>query len=623
MREIRVFVSSPSDVEHERLRTERVVERLNGQYVGAVRLTTVRWEQKFYEARSSFQAQIPEASSCDLVVGILWSRLGSELPPEMPPMPSGEPYPSGTAYEVLTAIAHSKETGQPSVYLFRKTADAPIPIDDEAKRQLFNEQLARLKAFWERYIKAPDGQFKAGYQEFATSDQFEAQLEACLRAWLDERVVKGGEVVWLITVKGSPFRGLAAFGAKHAAVFFGRSADITRAVEVLKDAAQRSTPFLLLIGASGSGKSSLARAGLSPRLTTPGVVGSIDRWRVAVMRPGERKGEPVLALATHLFEDLKEIPAEEEGRLPALPELAKSSHKTPLVLAQALGAGDPASVQWALDTVATTTRENEGYNRPVRVDLLLIIDQLDELFAGDVSEEQRQAFAKAISTLVATGRVWVIATLRTDLYERVQQNPDLLALKQKGAAYDLAPPGAVELDEIVRKPAEAAGLIYERDKDTGKSLDRQLLEDSGRPDMLPLLQFALQELFDRREVKGKDTVLTLSAYNEIGGLDGAVDKRAEAALSGLGQPERERLARLLRQLAVPARDKSGAGTLTVRSAPLAEAAPDEASKRLVNALVDARILYLVERPPRRRKRAACPRAGAKELETRKRHRACQ
>jgi tetratricopeptide (TPR) repeat protein len=590
MKSVRVFVSSPADVEHERLRVERVVERLNGQYAGVVRLIPIRWEQKFYEARASFQAQIPEAASCDLVIGILWSRLGSELPPEMPSMPTGEPYPSGTAYEVLTAIEESKEKGRPSVYLFRKMAPAVLPVEDEAKRALVLEQLDRLKVFWERFIKTRDGHFKAGYQEFANPDQFESQLEALLREWLDERVLKGRSVVWPIATKGSPFRGLAAFGAKHAPVFFGRGSDITRAVDALKDGAEGGHPFLLLIGSSGSGKSSLARAGLSPRLTTPGVVGAVDRWRVAVMRPGERKGEPVMALAQHLFDGVKDIPADEEGRPEAFPELGKSSHNTPQLLAKALAAGDAASVVWALDQVAEAAREEEGYDRAVRADLLLIVDQLDELFAADVSEEERDGFAKAIAALVATGRVWVIATLRTDLYERLQQTPTLLQLKQEGAAYDLAPPGAAELAEIVRKPAEAAGLTFGRDETTGRTLDEQLLEDAGRPDMLPLVQFALQELFDRREVKGDETLLTFAAFSVIGGLDGAIDKRAEAALAGLGQAEQASLPRLLRQLALPAREKGGATSLTIRSVPLAEAAPDEASRRLVQALVDARIL---------------------------------
>jgi tetratricopeptide (TPR) repeat protein/energy-coupling factor transporter ATP-binding protein EcfA2 len=588
MREINVFVSSPADVDHERQRAERVVERLNGQYAGLVRLIPIRWEQKFYEARTGFQSQIPEASNCDLVIGILWSRLGSELPPEMPPMPDGQPYPSGTAYEVLTAIERSKEKGRPSVYLFRKTANASIPIGEPERQRLFTDQLDRLRAFWERYIKTREGHFKAGFQEFTNADEFETQLDALLRGWLEERVLKGGAVLWPIGTKGSPFRGLAAFGAKHAPVFFGRGGDITRAVDDLKIAAERGTPFLLLIGSSGSGKSSLARAGLSPRLTTPGVVGAVDLWRVAMMRPGEIKGEPVRSLAQCLFAGLKDIPAEEEGRSFALPELAKSPHNTAERLATALAAGDAASVAWALDQIAEEVKEKGGYDRPVRADLLLIVDQLDELFGADVDEVAREAFAKALLALVATGHVWVAATLRTDLYERLQQTPTLLDLKQKGAAYDLAPPGAAELAEIVRKPAEAAGLSFGCDEGTGRSLDEQLLADADRPDMLPLVQFALQELFDRREVK--EGVLTFGAYREIGGLDGAIDKRAEAAVTPLGKAEQAALPRLLRQLAVPAREKDGVATLAIRPAPIDEAAPDEAAKRLVKALVDARIL---------------------------------
>src|SRR5262249_20645143 len=156
-----------------------------------------------------------------------------------------------------------------------------------------------------------------------------------------------------------------------------------------------------------------------------------------------------------------------------------------------------------------------GYDRAVRVDLLIIVDQVDELFGADVDKKACEAFAKALSALVAMGHVWIAATLRTDLYERFQQTPALLNLKQKGADYDLAPPGAAELAEIVRNPAKAAGLSFGRDEATGRMLDEQLLADADRPDMLPLVQFALQELFDRREVKGGETLLTFAAYQEI------------------------------------------------------------------------------------------------------------
>ena len=320
-----------------------------------------------------------------------------------------------------------------------------------------------------------------------------------MRGWLESKGDLAKAVRWPIAIKGSPFRGLAAFGAKHAPVFFGRSRDITKAVDALKDGAERGTPFLLLIGSSGSGKSSLARAGLAPRLTTPGVVASVDRWRVAVMRPGEKKGEPVLALAQRLFDGPNDIPADEEGRAEALPELGKSPHKTPQLLAKALAGGDAASVVWALDAVAEEAREKEGYDRPVRADLLLVVDQLDELFAADVSEAERDAFAKAVAALVATGRVWVIATLRADLYERFLKRPELLALKTQGATYDVGPPGTTEIDEIIRGPADAAGLVFETNTQTGERLDDRLIADVDKPDMLPLVQFTLDFLFDAAE----------------------------------------------------------------------------------------------------------------------------
>jgi hypothetical protein len=77
MRSVRLFVSSPSNVEYERQRVERVAARLNGESASVARLETIRWEEKFYTADKSFQVQIPEAASCDIVLAIFWSRLGA------------------------------------------------------------------------------------------------------------------------------------------------------------------------------------------------------------------------------------------------------------------------------------------------------------------------------------------------------------------------------------------------------------------------------------------------------------------------------------------------------------------------------------------------------------------
>src|SRR5580700_7571176 len=105
MQTFKLFVSSPGDVMVERRRVENVVSRLNGEFAGVARLEAIRWETEFYQAYSTFQDQIPRSTDCDLVIGILKWRLGTELPPGFGErLPDGQPFPSGTAYEILTAI---------------------------------------------------------------------------------------------------------------------------------------------------------------------------------------------------------------------------------------------------------------------------------------------------------------------------------------------------------------------------------------------------------------------------------------------------------------------------------------------------------------------------------------
>lgn len=599
MRTVRLFVSSPGDVEDERKRVEFVAERLNGEYAGVARFETIRWETKFYKAHDTFQKQIPEAAECDIVIAIFWARLGSELPPDFPAMPDGQPYPSGTAYEVLSALwARQKiESHQddekppgplPDVYVFQKKAPPFPPPRDERELSLIGTQWQQLKGFFEHWFVSRDGHFLAAFQSFQTTDAFESQIEKLLRDWLAEHVLADRPVLWPIETKGSPFRGLEAFDARHAVVFFGRARDVSRATDRLKAAAAAGTPFLLLLGASGSGKSSMARAGLVPRVTTPGVVPAVDAWRVAVMRPGAG-ATPIDALAEALFE------RGESEASSALPELAEGDHRTPQELGALLRGAAAAvrPVERALDRVGEAQRARGGFDRPVRVDLLLVVDQLDDLFASNVADVDRAQFAKLLAALIATGRVWVVATLRAALYEPFLEEEALKALKDSGADYDLAAPGPAELADIVRKPAEAAALTFERNA-AGVSLDERLLADAAGADTLPLLQFTLQRLFEERQVADGETRLTFAAYEALGGLDGAIDQAAERALAILGEAEIGALPRLLRQIAIPVRDSTsgvpGQSALTIRSTPLNEAAPNPAGQRLVDALVEARIL---------------------------------
>jgi tetratricopeptide (TPR) repeat protein len=448
---------------------------------------------------------------------------------------------------------------------------------DAERRRQAQTQLDALEAFWSEWFRSEQGAFKAAFQNFPGTDAFEQQVELLLRQWLETRDFLGPRIGWP-KERGSPFPGLAPFEAEHAAVFFGRNRVIDEARRRLAGAAEHGGAFLLIVGASGSGKSSLARAGLIPRLTTPGVVASVDLWRVALMKPGEGQAGPLMALATALL------------AAGALPELAHGDYPTAASLADNLRRGGTASVQpiiSALLRAAEAAQRQRQADQPPKPALVLLVDQFEELFAQSISDAERAAFAESLRQLLATGRVWVVATLRADLYELLLKQPALKALKEAGASLDLGPPGPAELAEIVRAPAAAAGLIFETDAEKGE-LGERLLADAKTADSLPLLQFTLRQLYERRdETAGSEARLTHAAYDQLGGLAGAVAAEAERAASRLSAEAVATLPRLLRRLAESARDGKA---LTLRDVSHADVAGEASEAMLVDALLTARIL---------------------------------
>ncbi|HXO67974.1 MAG TPA: hypothetical protein VN838_03335, partial [Bradyrhizobium sp.] len=317
---IRVFVSSPGDVPVERERVDRVATRLNELFKDRVRIETIRWEKDFYSSHEHFADKIPQATDADLVIAIFWSRLGTPLPVRFGRMDNGERYPSGTAYEVLTAIDARRKNDHPDVYVFRKD-EAPADPSEDAKAQWKD-----LNSFFSRWFRAPDGQYLRAFHQFENVDEFERLIDRLLRRWIAERVPRDRSLIWPIEVKGSPFRGLEPFDASHSAIYFGRDRKVTRAIEQLQSVARpqnairsapRSVPFLLIVGESGAGKSSLMRAGLAPRLTAPGVAPAVGLWRTAIVRIGDDP-DPFLSLAKALL-----VRNDEAGGFgSALPELA-------------------------------------------------------------------------------------------------------------------------------------------------------------------------------------------------------------------------------------------------------------------------------------------------------------
>jgi tetratricopeptide (TPR) repeat protein/energy-coupling factor transporter ATP-binding protein EcfA2 len=515
---LRVFVSSPSDVAAERVRVKLVTDRLNAELEGVVRLDVLRWEDAFYTAAQSFQQAIDGAignmSAADMVLCIVWKRAGLKLNPSIWRRTDGSPYESGTVLEFETAVEVSrKHKGVPDVYLFRKSA--PVVYEaDRVTEQL--EQYQLLQAVWKRWTESTEGYNTAGYQSFADPDDFEIKLEACLRQWLERRGVVAQGPVWDRAVKGSPFRGLAAFEAAHSSVFFGREHAIARATAKL-----RAAPFLLVIGASGSGKSSLVRAGLLPRLTAPGVLADVDLWRTVLLSAG---GDPIRALAHTLFEDS------------ALgTELKAGDFSTPDLLAELLTTGGKAAlapIRAALARAANLRAQAMRYEAPRPAKLMIAVDQAERLFV-EGEPERVEAFASLLRALVEAGLANLIVVLRSDTYGRFQAvEPFLALLDGHGATLDLLPPTQAELEEIVTRPVAACHppLAYETSV-SGRSLAEVLVTEVRGGDALALLQITLQRLYEAEVLRG-DGVLQ---YADYPGMGAAVAQTAQDTMAKLSE----------------------------------------------------------------------------------------
>lgn len=573
--DLSIFVSSPGDVAQERALTEGVLRRLQGEFGGRVRLVPVFWEHEPLLATDSFQDQIVRPSETDIVVCILWSRLGTRLPARFR-RPDGSRYDSGTEFEFEDALDGWKARGRPDLLVYRKTAEPLVSLlDPEALMEKLRQRQA-LDAFVTRWFHdQEDGSLRAAYHQFETPEEFETVLERHLRRLIDRRAPEAAgdasseaagarlEARW---TEGSPFRGLEPFDEAHADVFFGRTRAVSEVLDHLRAQAARGRPFVAVVGMSGGGKSSLVRAGVLPLLTRPGVVEGVGHWRRAVMRPADEGGDPFLALAVAL------------GREGALPEIRASG--TPDAEVAQLARTTPA----ALVPLARAALDRSGPDAR----LALVVDQLEELFSiKGLSEVERRAFGQAIDALVRSGRVWVVATLRSDLYPRLAEVPELVELKEGQGQYDLLPPTASDIALMIRQPVGAAGLRLEVDATTGSRLEDRLLDAAvGRPGTLPLLEFTLEELYRLRTADG---TLTLAAFDELGGVEGSLARRAEEVFSALPIEVREALPEVMRQLVTAVENAEGT-TLAARPAPLDRLRDTGAGARLVEALVEARLL---------------------------------
>ncbi len=578
---LRIFISSPGDVPVERDRAADVVARLQEEFVHYAVLEPFFWEDQPARATDTFQSQFPEASGMDIVVGILWARIGTPLPLDRV-RPDGRRYESGTVYELETAAESYRARGTPDLVVYRRTSDPSLPLHDEAERQRRLAQLAALEAFIRRWFFHEDGSFKAAFHTFKTPDQFEQQLETHLRKLIREKVEKAeqpvgpgeGEIVF----HGVPYPGLKVFGLEDAPVFYGRARALAAVKESLRTQAGRNCAFLLIFGMSGSGKSSLVRAGLVHALmATPGWMEGVDVWRWCVLRPGDATGDPLDALAQAFFGDTA-LPELRGGGVDAA-RLARTLRDNPDDVDLILGP--------ALHAVADSVRQRRAADRPLTARLLVVVDQMEELFRRDWLDEQGRArYVAALAALARSGAASVVATMRSEFFARCAELPELAALKAGQGQLDLLPPTFAEIGQMIRYPARDAALRWGKDPDhLGQALDDVLQEAAWRdPKALPLLQFTLNELFRRRDGR----MLTCEAYRALGGMEGALANHAEATLAALPPEAQDALPALLRALVT-----AGEGDhepVVSRRVPLEPLRIDPIRRRLIDVLIDARLL---------------------------------
>jgi WD40 repeat protein len=293
----------------------------------------------------------------------------------------------------------------------------------------------------------------------------------------------------------SPYPGLEPFSEEDAAVYFGREAEVQEGLDRLRAMREHARDrdavrIAVVLGPSGSGKSSLVRAGIAPQLAR-------DSARWVVVPPFRPGGAPHSELAGALEEAYRRLSLEQPRR--------RDAHK---------------AVRGARARLADVGRDLVARSGNRQASVLLILDQFEDLLGGEVNKESRDFWRILRSGLAEPETpLLLLATLRSDFLGAFQQ------CELRGMSFTslmLAPMAAEQMAEAIARPAERAGI------EIAAKLVRRILAEAGTDDALPLLSFALRMTFERRADPFR---LTADDYERVGGLRGAVEKRLREILS--------------------------------------------------------------------------------------------
>ena len=372
MKKIRIFISSPGDVLQERIIAKKVITELNKTFSKYFIIEPLLWEDMPLLASSSFQEgidQIINKYAIDVAVFILWSRLGSNLGNSYLKS-DGTPYQSGTEYEFDMMMEAFRKNGRPQIMVYIKDTplkDRLLHAQDDDLEEVIRQHGA-VKNFIKEHFHDDETGTNYAYTTFGEEVSFGTRLKTHLTNILLEAI---GTNDLVIEWQGNPYVGLDSYEPEQSSIFFGREKAVNSMMSVvLGELANYKMPSIILLGESGSGKSSLVKAGLFPLLQ------NLDNSQQFILEKttpallGENLYINFVSLFFKNYEQLKDNPVYDE-MIKGIPENYNFSH-----------------LEFAL-------KNYESHVIPV-----LFIDQFEELFSDTrISEEQRLMFLRLIRGL--------------------------------------------------------------------------------------------------------------------------------------------------------------------------------------------------------------------------------
>lgn len=588
---VRIFVSSPADVEHERALVRDIVEALAQEYRPYFKVQAVLWEEEALTAARSFQAGLLRPSECEIVLVMLWSRLGTPL--------ADDPYGgmTGTEWEFVDAVDASARHDTPEVLVYKKIAPRLVDITNAEAVSAAVADRDRLETFFRTHFFNPDGSFRRAFRQFDNDNAFRELVETQLRKLLNRRIsaerrFAAGVESW----RGSPFRAESPFDVGDERVFTGRETETRELVACLD--AQSGSGLFLLTGSSGVGKTSLIRAGLLPHLVRPFLFTDVGACRWCLIEPDPV--DPLVSLAaalagqTMLGTSLMGFGLDAE-------RLARLFRSEPQVGAEQIQAARLQAMQDDL---------RQSGARAGRLQLVLILDPLDALFdAAALDSPHIRTFATALAALAAQEGIWILISLRSEHLPDLPRLPALAGLLDEHHWIRLEPPPPARIRQVIEIPARVAGIEYE---ELGRGGERGLIESleleaSALPHWPPLLQQTLEDLYRQaRDATVSERAagcrLTVHDYRQIGGLAGSLLRRADACWETLDADARAGLPILCRALV--AWEGGSASRASARDGDLRTLLRDDCGAALVRALIDARLI-VAEAVPDPVSRAVC------------------